>query len=253
MIDMKAKTREVNERGYCVLEAVYDEDECRQIRALLDRLCAQRDGPSPDAPRLVFHPLLGLCPDMGPFFGKAEVVETLAEVLQDDVRLAHSGGAVSNEYTKPFISRWHAHYSWEIPSGGLNRDKPERVLCNIYIDGLSPEIGPLIVLPRSLNDRMDPRLQEIGTDWPGQVAVDVPPGSAVIFDTALWHSAKRGTQSGLRHLWGGHYQGWHNPRPHPEDNISDNPALAPYKRDLPVLRRLIDGPSDSGVRGQGKD
>ncbi|MBI4552004.1 MAG: phytanoyl-CoA dioxygenase family protein [Candidatus Latescibacteria bacterium] len=242
MIDMTSKAREVRDLGYCVLEAVYDEDECQEIRILIDRLCAQRGGPSADAPRLVFHPLLRLCPEMGPFFGKAEVIEALAAVLQDDVRLAHSGGAVSNEQTKPYISGWHHHYHWEVPPGGLNRENPERVLGNVYTDGLSPEIGPLIVLPRGLNDSTNPRLDDRGTDWPGQVAVSAPPGSVVIFDTALWHSAKRGTRPGLRHLWGGHYQGWHNPKPHPEDNESDSPGLADYKRDLPALRRLIDGP-----------
>jgi ectoine hydroxylase-related dioxygenase (phytanoyl-CoA dioxygenase family) len=242
MMDMKAKAREVNECGYCVLDAVYDEAECRHIRTFLDRLCEQRGGVSPETPRLVFHPLLQFCPDMGPFFGKAEVIEALTEILQDDVRLTHSGGAVSNEQTKPFITSWHVHYHWETPPGGLAREKPERVLCNVYVDGLTPEIGPLIVRPRRLNDPIDPPFPDRGTDWPGQIEVAAPPGSAVIFDTALWHTARRGTRPGLRHLWGGHYQGWHNPRPHPEDNASEHPTLARYKRDLPALRRLIDGP-----------
>lgn len=241
MIDTKSKASDVNEYGYCVLESVYNEDECRQMRAALESLCDERGGLTPDIAYRSFHPFLQLRPEMGPFFGKAEVVETMAEVLQDDVRLVHSGGRVSGGYVKPIMVPWHHHYSWEIPPGGLNRDQPERILCNIYVDGSIPEVGQLVVLPRGLNDPIDQPFQDKWVDWPGQMVVYAPPGSVVIFDTALWHTAKRGTQPGNRHLCGGHYQGWHNPKPHHEDNNSDSPGLAPYKPDLSVLRRLIDG------------
>lgn len=149
---------------------------------------------------------------------------------------------MTNEYANPFIISWHNHYRWEIPSGGLNREKPERVFGNVYVDGSNLEVGPLVAIPRCLNDPIDQPFTDPRTDWPGQVTVEIPPGSVVIFDSALWHTGKRGAQPGHRHLFGGEYQGWHNLRPHPEDNESDSPALAPYKRDLPILRRLIDGP-----------
>ncbi|MBI4530511.1 MAG: phytanoyl-CoA dioxygenase family protein [Candidatus Latescibacteria bacterium] len=242
MIDVKSKAREVNERGYCILEAVYNEDECQRMRVALESLCDERGGLTPDIAHRTFHPFLPLRPEMGPFFAKVEVVETITEVLQDDVRFAHSGGRVSGEYPKPFMMPWHNHYSWEIPPGGLNRSKPERIICNIYVDGSTPEVGQLVVLPRSLNDPIDQPFQDQWVDWPGQTVVYAPPGSVVIFDTALWHTAKRGNRPGYRHLCGGHYQGWHNTKPHHEDNNSDSPGLAQYKRDLSVLHRLIDGP-----------
>ena len=111
---------------------------------------------------------------------------------------------------------------------GLQRENPERVLCNIYVDGSSSHIGPLIVLPRGLNDSVEAK-GDVGAEWEGQMEVVVPPGSAVIFDTAVWHCSKRGSSSELRHLWGGHYQGWSNPTPHPEDNTAPNPTVAAYK------------------------
>ena len=242
MFDMKAKACEVNERGYCVLEAVYDEDECQQMRKILDRMCERQRGLSLDAPRFSFHPFLQLCPEMGPFFGKDVAVEAMAEILQDDVRLAHSGASVTNEHANPRLTDWHAHYAWDVPPNGLNRDNPERVLCNIYVDGSTPEVGPLIVLPRRLNDSITPPCDDIHMDWPGQVEINIPPGSALIFDTAVWHASKRGSQPGHRHLWGGHYQGWHNTKRHREDNNSDSPALARYKRELPMLRGLVNCP-----------
>ena len=47
---------------------------------------------------------------------------------------------------------------------------------------------------------------------------------------------------GLRHLWGGHYQGWNNPTPHPEDNTADNSTVTAYKNQLPLLKKLLEDP-----------
>jgi len=241
MFDLKSKAREVSERGYCVIESVYDDRECEQMRVIFKASCDQKGGFSQEQPAMGFHPLLKWGPEMAPFFAKPIVVDTMAEVFGDDVRLAHSGAAVSNNaLVEPIISQWHIHYTWQIPPAGLQRDKPERVLCNVYVDGSGPEVGPLIVLPRKLNDSVE-ALGDVDTDWEGQVEVVAPPGSAVIFDTAVWHCSRRGSSGGLRHLWGGHYQGWSNPTPHPEDNTADNPTLAAHKAERPVLRRLLDG------------
>jgi hypothetical protein len=242
MFDLKSKGCDVNEHGYCVLESVYDDREQEQIRAIFKELCDKKGGFSSERPTIAFHPLLEWGPEMAPFFAKSVVVDTMAEVFQDDVRLAHSGAAVfSNALVGETLTHWHAHYAWDIPPTGLKRDNPERVLCNIYVDGSGPEIGPLIVLPRKLNDSVEAE-GDVGEQWEEQVEVVIPPGSAVIFDTAVWHCSKRGNSSKLRHLWGGHYQGWSNPTPHPEDNTADNATVVAYKEELPVLRGLLDGP-----------
>ena len=202
MFNLKSKARDVIERGYCVLESVYDDREQEQMRVIFKQLCADKDGFSSEQPTISFHPLLEWGPKMAPFFAKAVVVDAMAEVFQDDVRLAHSGAAVfNNALVGETLTNWHVHYAWDIPPTGLQRENPERVLCNIYVDGSSSHIGPLIVLPRGLNDSVDPK-GDVGAEWEGQVEVVVPPGSAVIFDTAVWHCSKRGNSSKLRHLWG---------------------------------------------------
>ena len=242
MFNLKSKAREVSERGYCVLESVYDDRECEQMRAIFKQLCADKNGFSVEQPTISFHPLLEWEPKMAPFFAKPIVVDAMAEVFQDDVRLAHSGAAVfNNALVEETLTRWHVHYAWKISPNGLQRENPERVLCNIYVDGSSSHIGPLIVLPRGLDDSVDPK-GDLEAEWEGQVEVVAPPGSAVIFDTAVWHCSKRGNSSELRHLWGGHYQGWSNPTPHPEDNTAENPTVAAFKAELPLLRGLLDGP-----------
>jgi hypothetical protein len=240
MIDLKEKAHEVEQRGYCVLESAYSESECADIRAIFKRLCDSRGGFSAESPKFSFHPLLECEPQLAPFYAKSIVIDAMAEIFGDAVRLAHSGAAIhNNDFTTPMLTHWHNHYSWSIPASGLQRHKAERLLCNIYVDGTGSAIGPLIVQPRGLNDAIEP-LGDAQEEWQGQVEVHAPPGAAVIFDTALWHSSKRGQSGGIRHLWGGHYQGWNNDTPHPEDNSADSPTLIAHLKALTVLRGLLE-------------
>ena len=243
MIDLKSKAREVSERGYCLIESAYDEKECDQIRTVFKELREKRGGLSTEQTSMGFHPLLELGPEMAPFYEKSILVEAMAEVLQDDVRLAHTGAAVfSNAPSQPILTTWHDHYAWEIPPTGLQREHPERILCGVYVDGSDREIGPLIVLPRQLNDSVEAK-GDGDAVWEGEEEVVMPPGTAVIFDTAVWHCSRRGTSRGPRHIWGGHYQGWSNPTTHPEDNSADNPVVNEHRDKLPLLRAMLDGPN----------
>lgn len=243
MVDIESKAQQVSELGYCVVESVYDEGECERIRAIFKVLCDRRGGFAEAVPKLAFHPLLEKEPELAPFFAKPVLVDLMAAVFGDAVRLAHSGAAISDNALGPeLLTGWHNHYSWPIADAGLQRERPQRLLCNVYVDGTMPDIGPLIVLPRSLNESIEGKGESVA-DWQGQVEVGVPPGAAVIFDTALWHKSKRGMTKGLRHLWGGHYQGWGNATVHPEDNMAHGPVLDAYKGALPVLQGLLDGPA----------
>lgn len=244
MEDLKQKAREVAERGYCVFESVYDAEECARMRAIFAEMRARKGGSMAEPHMLVFHPLLEFGPELAPFYAsKPILVDALAEILGDDVRLAHNGGAVfENAMAERYLTSWHHHYGWEIPPDGLQRERPERVLGSVYIDGSDLEVGPLLVLPRELNDPTTPR-GEVTENWEGEVAVIMPPGSFVIFDTAVWHASRRGTAATRRHLWGAHYQGWNDPRPHPEDNAADQAQVMEYARESERLRQLVECPA----------
>lgn len=70
-------------------------------------------------------------------------------------------------------------------------DHFDRVLCNVYLDGSNDDDGPLVVSPRRLTDPWAPASLERQGDRPGQEVVYCPPGSAIVFDTGLFHSARR--------------------------------------------------------------
>ena len=86
---MHPRAREVAEQGYTVLPAVYDADECRQIRSILDAAFARRaaasEGGQPSMGGTfgcVFHPLLTHAPEMARFYLKEEVLDVIRLVLQ---------------------------------------------------------------------------------------------------------------------------------------------------------------------------
>jgi hypothetical protein len=182
------------------------------------------------------HPMMPRVPEMAQFLDAPEAIEILGAALRDDVRLVHLGARISGPQSAARIG-WHNHYAWDaekLPQ----RARLERLLTAIYVDGTTPASGSLVALPRGFNDAQ-------GTPpgpgaHPGEMRVNAPAGSMVIFDTALWHDAERGTGKGIRRLWGTHFQGWSETRAHPEDNEVNPPAIAVYKSRMPRLRALIE-------------
>ena len=163
---------------------------------------------------------------------------------QDDVNLAHSGALLMDE-TREFC-RWHNHDGEDLDAAAtwsLGRSKAlgfvDRLLCNVYVDGSTDENGPLVVWPRKLADPWAPPTLQQDGDWEGQTVVRMPPGSAVVFDQALFHSARPPTaRSVRRYIFGGHYTGWHNRRRHREDNAyAPSDELRRFEEARPLLFR----------------
>ena len=242
---MSTPREQVLEKGYTILEAVYSTRDCAEIRDIFRR-CWERAG-SPGTGGsfgFVMHPALKYAPELARFYNRADVVAALRNVFQDEPRLAHSGGLMSDSSRK--FTEWHYHRSDIVDASAWNpnrTDRPadiERVLGNIYIDGSNDEMGPLLLHPRRIDDVLAPPYQERFGDWPGQNVIQCPPGSMVIFDQNVWHAARPAKCSKLRHLFGGHYQGWSNLTPHREDNSYDGEELRPFKEKYPLFRVLVE-------------
>jgi ectoine hydroxylase-related dioxygenase (phytanoyl-CoA dioxygenase family) len=63
--------------------------------------------------------------------------------------------------------------------------------AGIYLTDMTPEMGPLYILPGSQRRRRRPSREEAGIPLEGEVRVSVPAGTAVIFDAQAWHSGTR--------------------------------------------------------------
>src|SRR5688500_7384985 len=183
MIDVKAKARQVYAQGFCVLESLSGERERRETEGMLRGVWERRGKPALTGFGMGIHPMFEHAPEIASYYYRPEVVEVLREVLRDEVRLTHAGARVSDENSDATIS-WHEHYAWD-KSNVTRRDRIERVLFGCYVNGSTEGSGPLLVYPRRFNDPPDRPHEAATGDWPGQVVVDAPPGSVVIFDTML--------------------------------------------------------------------
>ncbi len=114
---------------------------------------------------------------------------------------------------------WHQDYE-QLPQ--TNRS---HIMVHVfyYLDGLNGEVGDLLVLPRSQNTIVgNGSLSMLGTeDLPNSLTVDdVPPGTAIIVHSAVWHARRAKPGDGPRYfidvsycqegvLWPG-YRGEHH-------------------------------------------
>lgn len=230
--------RSLYERGYCVLERVHDTAAVTHQEKLLYAEWERLGKPTLTGFGLGIHPLLAHVPDIVAYFDTPEVIGVLDAAFQDRTRLCHTGARIASEESAGNIG-WHDHYRWE-NAQVAGRTRIERVVVNYYVKGVSPELGSLWVIPRRVGDPLGPPPGEPTSDWPGQLEVGVPPGSAVILDTALYHTATRGSAPGIRYAWGGHYQGWSDPRPHGEDmDMSGLGREEELMKRYPGLKRLV--------------
>ena len=200
-------------QGFCELESVHDAYAASHQESILYAGWERQSKPA--LTDWGFGVDLRTIHEIAPYFD-CPLANAVAEgALQDRPRLCQAGSRMSNQDSDLNIG-WHHHYSWDSTNIRV-RHQIERILVFFYPKGLSPAIGPLFVMPRRVDEEIPGMLGEFTEDWPGQVEVPLPPGSAVIVDSAVYHTAKQGSEPGLRYLWGGHYQGWSNHRPHKED------------------------------------
>ena len=218
---VSAAVQSVLDNGFYVVEKSLSLDQCAAASAVLDQLVLDGKGQEIGTFGYVLHPLCNLDAAMAPFYLDPLVKTILEAIFEDAPRLVHSGARLSDATHVPRLG-WHTHrYSAAenaIPYGSTVRgERPERLLCNWYLEGCTPESGPLVVLPRRYDDPLAPLGPNMDQPWPGEVHVSCPPGSCVIFSTDLWHAALAGESPARRHLFGAHFQGRLNQRPHPED------------------------------------
>lgn len=233
-----ALARQLAEQGFCVVEAAHGPEALDHQEHLLFGVWEGRGKPPLAGFGLGVHPLLTHAPEMAPYYDCPAVEEVLEAAFGDRPRLCHTGARIASEASAANIG-WHHHYGWE-PQGASGRSRIERVVVNYYVKGVSPAIGSLWAIARRVDEPIPAPLGERSDDWPGQVELAVPAGAAVILDTALYHTATRGSAPGMRYHWGGHYQAWSDRRPHGEDmDMSEWAGHTELLARHPGLKRLI--------------
>ena len=169
--------------GYLVFERFFNEDECAELKTDIDTLMQPS---SPNTPRL--YPVE--MPRLGPLISHPRVMDVVTDVMGEGFAFHHLH-ASRQETGTPGV-HWHQDYE-QFPQSNRSH---LMVHFFYYLNGLNGEIGDLLALPRSQGMVVgNDALRLLGeTTLPGTVVIDnLPPGSAVLVHSALWHARRRQT------------------------------------------------------------
>ena len=212
------------ERGFALLPALMAEADRRFACRVHDELIAAGRHLDNGIWGYSFHSLSTVDARLCHLFAHPLLIEISRIALQDRVVMKHTGSRVQDPAQGVIPERvlWHNHAFSpdliDIQPGDPRRGKrPTRLLHGFYLDGSSPEIGSLVVLPRRYDDPLAPPCADRRVAWPGEIAVTAPPGSVIIFTSDLWHTATFGSAGKRRRLTGSHYQAAGCTEPHPAD------------------------------------
>lgn len=151
---------------------------------------------------LVVHKLLNFARSLHGDLLEPDAVATLRRVLGDDMRLEFAGAVIA-DHTRPFFA-WHNHV------GGIDDEAfrrrglrppiagPERVAMLIYLEAMNADSGQLKIWPHRVDGAASPPYSVEMPDWPGQLEVCGPAGTAVMLDQCAWHAVAPRVMDGLR-------------------------------------------------------
>ena len=166
--------------GYLVFPRFFDDAECAILKSDIDAL---KTPPSDGTPRRRPCEM----PHLGPLISHPRVMAIISDIMGPGFAFHHLH-AVRQESGTSGVS-WHQDYEQEPQA---NRS---HVMVHFfyYLNGLNGTIGDLLFVPKSQNAIVaNDGLSLLGTtDLPGTVVVnDLPPGSAVLVHSALWHARR---------------------------------------------------------------
>lgn len=232
------------ERGYYIIPEALNSAEIALATEVLDTIVAEgQAGDGGGGFGYAIHPLVTRDARISDLFCHPLALAILGALFEDAVRLMHSGSRITDARHTPRLG-WHIHRpsaeECDLHPGDTVRGAyPRRALLNYYLEGLTPETGPLVALPRRYDDPLAPPSPDMHTPWPGEAAVTCPPGSAVLFTTDMWHAALAGTNGNRRRLFGGHWQGWSVTELHREDQMQEGPEVEEAIARNPIFAGLM--------------
>ena len=172
------QTDDFQRDGYVVLEGFLAPGYNERLIAEVDELMADRANGA--------KPLLTSYREMGLLTSHPPMMAMIESLMGPRFAMHHIHSARHDAGERGV--HWHQDYEQEPHT---NRS---HVMVHVfyYLNGLNGEIGDLLVLPGSQTVVVETSLALFGTeDLPGSVCVDrLPPGSAVIVHSAVWHARR---------------------------------------------------------------
>jgi hypothetical protein len=214
--DVASKMRDLRDGGWAAFEEAVEPGERRRYEGFLQDFI---DGLDPSRLQGFGATIFALAdrePRMREFYRRVPVLPFLERALEAPFEFKRTGARISGRVSHERIV-WHHHHGWGAAELA-RRQRFERLLFICYLEGTDRAHGPLVVRPRAFTDPFEDAPAQLFQPLSGEVALEYPPGTVVVMDGPVLHSALRGAGQELRMICGAHVQSRLVERPHPEDD-----------------------------------
>ena len=214
--DEQSQLRALREGGWCAFEEALSPREVRRTESLLQGFIDGLDPARLSGFGATIYALAAREPRMNPFYRDLSILPFMQRALGDAITLRRTGARISGQASQERIL-WHHHHGW---TGDelAQRTGFERLLFICYLEGTRSSHGALVIRPRGFTDPFEEAPERLFDPLPGEVQLDDPPGTVVVMDAPVLHSALRGKGDELRMICGAHVQARSLERAHPEDD-----------------------------------
>lgn len=171
--------------GYLVVDNALSMEQVEKLRSALDDVDLGEDRLLEQDDRFAF------------LVDNPPVLSRMKAILGNCLQL-HSASA---RVTKPGAADmdWHRDYPWPVaPYGTLYGSVPGQINCGYYLDELTKENGPVVIVPGSHRAPFEPPIGH--PIFPEEKHILAKPGQAILFDGATYHRAAANKSQGNRRV-----------------------------------------------------
>jgi len=174
--------------GYLIVDNAITAEQVDTLRAALDRTSPRHEGQ-------FISQLLEEDEDFAFLLDNPPVLTRMQAILGTCVQL-HSATARVTEPGEE-NQNWHRDVPWPVdPDGTPYGALPGQINCGYYLDELTMENGPVVIVPGS--HRVLFRPPEGHPRFPEELYMLAKPGQAVMFDGCLYHRGAANTSTQTR-------------------------------------------------------
>lgn len=214
--DLTPRMKNLRDQGWCAFEAAFDSAEIQRMNSILHGFVKGLDASRLTGFGATIFSLSARNPEMRQIMENACVLLFIEQAMGGAFDFRRSGARISGRTSQERII-WHHHHGW-MDQKLEQRKHFDRMHFICYLNGTEQAAGPLIVKPRAFSDPMEQAPEKRFEPLEDEVSLEFPPGTILVMDAPILHSAWRSTDNKPRTIWGAHVQSKRIDLPHPDDD-----------------------------------
>jgi len=196
------------ENGYTIFEKVYDKAAIESWIEKYHELRVEIYGDNETDPAFIIDNLIERAPEkMLPVVSNPIVIDFAEMVIGPFVQISDSvtlsTSSITKEEAHNKVNGWHRDRYAMVPRGGYTNPTALSVLS--YLQDMTPEFGPLRVIPGSHRSGMVLQPEENSVPHADEVLIPLKAGDVIFFHNALLHSGSPNTSGSYRLFLGGSF------------------------------------------------